>query len=170
MSRFTLVRLVACVVPLFLVGCAQQSQVAQVAATGVDPIRISYSVGPCAGTCPEYQVAVEANGATYFNGVRHTRIKGTQQINNKEAIFAAAQSRLAAWKPEMGVTRSTLDCEPRVADLPQYTVIWTNAAFEQSVLEHDTGCHSDSGRQLTETLESLDALLGVAPWARAALQ
>lgn len=170
MSRFAKIGLVICVVPLFLAGCAQQSPVAQVAATGGDPIRISYSVGPCAGTCPVYQVAVEASGATYFNGERHTRISGAQKINNKAAVFTAVQSRLAQWKPDTGVTQPPLDCEPRAADLPQYTVIWTNAAYEQSVLEHDTGCHSDTGRQLTQTLESLDVLLGVAPWARTSLQ
>ena len=110
MSRFAIVRLFVCAVPLFLLGCAQQSQVA---ATGGDPIRISYSVGPCYGTCPVYQVAIEANGATFFNGERHTSVE---------------------------------------------------------VLEHDTGCHSEAGRQLTETLRSLDSLVGVAPWVRSPAQ
>jgi hypothetical protein len=166
-SRFAVVRLFVCAVPLFLLGCAQQSQVA---ATGGDPIRISYSVGPCYGTCPVYQVAIEANGATFFNGERHTRVEGTQQISNNAATFQATLSRLAPWKPEMGTTQATTDCEPRATDQQNYTVIWTNAAFEQAVLEHDTGCHSEAVRQLTETLRSLDSLVGVAPWVRSPAQ
>lgn len=163
MSRFTLPRLVACVFPLMMVGCAQHPQ----APDSPDPVRISYSVGPCYGTCPVYQVAVEADGATYFNGERHTLVEGTRQRSNQASVFQTVRSNLARYQPDMGVTQSTRDCDPRATDMPQYTVVWTTAAFEQAVLEHDAGCHSDSGRELTESLRSLDGLLGVDIWVRA---
>lgn len=162
MSRFTLPRAVACVFPLLMVGCAQHSQVPG----SPDPIRISYSVGPCYGTCPVYQVAVEADGSTYFNGERHTLVAGTQERKNRARVFRQVRSTLADYQPAMGVTQGTEDCTPRVTDLPQYTVIWTNASYEQAVLEHNTGCHSDRGRELTQTLRSLDGLLGVDAWVR----
>ena len=64
----------------------------------------------------------------------------------------------------MGTTQQTLDCEPRATDLPQYTVTWINQQGEQAVLEHDTGCRSESARELTETLRGLSIELGIQGW------
>lgn len=165
MSRFVLYRLAACVIPLVMLGCAQQPEAPTPSA---DPFRISYTVGPCYGTCPVYQVAVQADGYTYFNGERHTQVEGPRQRKNQTGAFQAVEARLAEWQPAMGVTQSTQDCEPRATDLPQYAVIWTNQAGEKAVLEHDTGCHSDNARELTAALKSLDGLLGVDAWVREA--
>ncbi|WP_022964544.1 DUF6438 domain-containing protein [Halopseudomonas pelagia] len=161
MSRSTLFRLVACVVPLLIVGCAQQPEVP---VRSAEPFRISYTVGPCYGTCPVYQVAVQADGFTYFNGERHTLIEGPRQRKNQTGVFQTVQARLAEWQPAIGVTQATQDCEPRATDLPEYAVIWTNAAGDKAVLEHDTGCRSENARQLTDALKSLDGLLGVDAW------
>lgn len=165
MKRFSVRHLVVGVLPMLILGCAQQSQVPDVTE---EPVRISYSVGPCYGTCPVYQVAVEADGSTFFNGERHTQVDGPRQLSNQADTFLAVQSRLEQWRPAMGVTRETADCDARASDLPRYTVIWTSESFSQAVLEHDTGCRGDSPGQLTETLKSLDVLLGVDAWVGSA--
>lgn len=165
MSRFVLFRLVVAVIPLLVLGCAQQPGVP---ARSAEPMRISYSVGPCSGTCAVYQVAVEDDGSTYFYGERHTHVEGPRQRNNQAAMFKAVQTRLAEWQPAMGVTESNQDCQKLATDLPEYAVIWTNKAGEKAVLEHDTGCRSDEARLLTDALKSLDGLLGVDAWVRAA--
>lgn len=161
MSRFTLFPALACAVPLLLMGCAQQPEMP---VRSAEPFRISYSVGPCYGSCPVYQVAVQTDGSTYFNGESHTQAEGPQRRQNQAAVYQAVQARLAAWQPEMGTTQSTQDCEPRASDQPEYAVIWTSEGGQQAVLEHDTGCRSENARQLTETLKSLDSLLGVDAW------
>lgn len=151
-----------------MLGCAQQQQQQQQqpasAASRENPaeiFRISYSVGPCNGQCPVYQVAVEADGSTYFNGDLYTQVEGQRRLSNQALVFQRVQSRLAALQPVMGATSMTVDCEPRATDLPLYTVVWTSEQFEKAALEHDTGCHSAQGRVVTDTLKSLDALLGV---------
>lgn len=167
LKRFSINPLAVCVLPLLLVGCAQQTQVP---AVSEEPVRISYSVGPCYGTCPVYQVAIEADGSTFFNGERHALVKGPRQRSNGAEVFQTVESRLAQWRPAMGTSRETTDCDALASDLPRYTVIWTSESFQQAVLEHDTGCRGDMPGQLTETLKSLDGLLGVDAWVVPASQ
>lgn len=158
-------RALAFALPILLVGCAQQPKAPEPSAA---PFRISYTVGPCYGTCPVYQVAVQADGFTYFNGEQHTVVEGPRQRKNETDAFQTVLSRLAQWQPAMGETLATPDCGPRATDLPQYAVIWTTQAGQKAVLEHDTGCRSDSAQELTTALKGLDGVLGVDAWVREA--
>ncbi|MDN7131131.1 DUF6438 domain-containing protein [Halomonas sp. MC140] len=160
--RFPKTCLAATALAFLMSGCAQHQ-----AASSPDALaEIRYQVGPCYGTCPVYSVAVEADGTTRFTGERHTAIEGERTQGGDSAMFNALQKRLAPWQPDMGATQQTLDCELRATDLPQYTVTWINDEGEQAVLEHDTGCHSDSGRELTNTLRSLNKELNIEQWVQ----
>ncbi|CAM3668976.1 MULTISPECIES: DUF6438 domain-containing protein [Halomonas] len=160
--RVPTICLAATALALLMSGCAQH----QPASSSDTLAEIRYQVGPCYGTCPVYSVAVEADGTTRFTGERHTATEGERTLAGDATTFSALQTRLASWQPNMGTTQQTLDCEPRATDLPQYTVTWINGEGEQAVLEHDTGCHSDSGRELTNTLRSLNKELNIEQWVQ----
>lgn len=147
---------------LLMAGCAQQ----QAETNTSDLSEIRYEVGPCYGTCPVYSVEVAADGTTRFVGERHTALEGERTQQGNATTFSSLQERLATWQPAMGTTQQTLDCEPRATDLPQYTVTWIDLQGEQAVLEHDTGCRSESARELTETLQSLSSQLGIQAWVQ----
>lgn len=158
--RFPTTYLAVSTLAFVVAGCAQHSSMTSTN----DLTEIRYEVGPCYGTCPVYSVAVEADGTTHFTGERHTAVEGERDQAGDAATFRSLQERLAVMQPEPGTTQETLDCEPRATDLPHYTVTWINQDGAQAVLEHDTGCHSESGRQRTEILRSLSAELGIEKW------
>ena len=160
--RFSITCLMVSTLALMTAGCAQHT-----ATTSENSLaEIRYEVGPCYGTCPVYRVAVEADGTTRYIGERHTAVEGERTQAGNATVFRSLQERLAAMQPDMGTTQQTLDCEPRATDLPHYTVTWLNQDGEQAVLEHDTGCHSENGRERTETLRSLNAELGIENWVQ----
>ncbi|MCH4811719.1 DUF6438 domain-containing protein [Vreelandella neptunia] len=147
---------------LMMTGCAQQ----HTTTSANDLAEIRYEVGPCYGTCPVYSVEVKADGTTRYMGERHTAVEGERMQSGSATAFLSLQERLAPIQPDMGTTQQPLDCEPRATDLPHYTVTWVNQNGEQAVLEHDTGCHSESGRERTEILRSLSAELGIENWVQ----
>nr|WP_298964801.1 DUF6438 domain-containing protein [uncultured Halomonas sp.] len=160
--RFPTTCLAITALAFMITGCAQHASTA----SSNDLAEIRYEVGPCYGTCPVYSVAVEADGTTHYTGERHTAVAGERTQAGDAATFRSLQQRLATMQPEMGTTQQSLDCEPRATDLPHYTVTWVNQGGEQAVLEHDTGCHSENGRERTETLGSLNAELGIEHWVQ----
>ena len=147
---------------LMVAGCAQHASTTN----ANDLTEIRYEVGPCYGTCPVYSVAVEADGTTRYTGERHTAVEGERVQAGDAATFRSLQKRLAAMQPEMATTQQTLDCEPLATDLPNFTVTWVNQDGAQAVLEHDTGCHSENGRERTDILKSLNAELGIEHWVQ----
>lgn len=160
--RFPITYLTVSTLALMTAGCAQHPDTTSENSLA----EIRYEVGPCYGTCPVYSVAVEADGTTRFTGERHTAVEGERVQAGDAATFRSLQERLAAMQPDMETTQQTLDCEPRATDLPNYTVTWINLDGAQAVLEHDTGCHSENGRERTEILKSLNAELGIENWVQ----
>ncbi|MFT3998073.1 MAG: DUF6438 domain-containing protein [Asticcacaulis sp.] len=134
-----------------------------------DPVRpaevISYSVGPCFGFCPVYQVKVLPDGEVTFTGERHTAVLGEQRRGGKPSAYAATAKALAAYRPATGETSET-QCEQRISDLQHYRIVWTSPEGVETVLMHDKGCRSPKNDALNKVLEDLPGTLGIADWAK----
>ena len=126
---------------------------------------ISYSVGPCFGFCPVYNVSVTPDGLVRFEGERHTATLGQQEKAGGAGAYRAISSTLAAYRPADGTTADT-ECESRVSDMQHYRIVWTAADGTETVLQHDKGCRSAKNDQLNKALEALPAKLGIAAWAK----
>ncbi|KAA0018231.1 hypothetical protein F0A16_10955 [Salinicola corii] len=147
-------------------GCTQQSARPTVGSTDLEPrvTDIQYRAGPCHGTCPVYSVDIGADGSTRFTGEQFTTVEGERVRTNDPERFALVRERLSSWQPAMGTTLDTPDCGPKVTDLSHYVVTWTTDDGEEATLKHDSGCRSESARQLTEVLRSVPQALGIEAW------
>jgi NAD-dependent dihydropyrimidine dehydrogenase PreA subunit len=153
-------------VALLIAGCSQQrtlsgSEPSQGDSTVTD---IHYQVGPCHGMCPVYSVDLNEDGTTRFHGEQFTALEGERVRVNDPERFARIEEQLSAWQPPMGTTIDTPDCGPRATDLSHYTVTWTNRDGEKATLKHDSGCHSEDARRLTEVLRGVPQTVGIEAW------
>jgi len=152
-------------------GCTQQRALPANAPADREAARseaavtdIHYQVGPCHGMCPVYRVDIHEDGSTRFTGEQFTAVDGERVRANEPQRFALVMERLSSWQPAMGTTVDTPDCGPRATDLSHYTVTWTNRDGRKATLKHDSGCHSEDARRLTEQLRSLPQALGIEAW------
>lgn len=58
--------------------------------------RISVTVGPCNGVCPEYSLSVDENGTAAFLGKRNTVIQGGRSVSLSAQNFAALKTAIIA--------------------------------------------------------------------------
>lgn len=126
---------------------------------------ISYSVGPCFGFCPVYNVTVRPDGHVTYVGERHTAVLGQQERDGGAGTYRTVASELAAYRPADGATEQTT-CEAQASDMQNYRIVWTAADGTETVLTHDRGCRSARNEQLNKTMESLPGKLGIAEWAK----
>ena len=133
-----------------------------------DSVAITIAQGPCFGACPVYSATLDKAGAVRFEGKRFTAMSGVQTASRPPESFAAFRDFVAPYKPARGTTAETQDCEPRATDHPAITVTWAAADGTQTVLRHDTGCHSESGRATTEALRQAPEWLGITEWVKRA--
>ncbi len=145
-------------------GCASLSESGAAAGTQTRET-IGYSVGPCFGFCPVYEVVVNPTGHVTYTGARHTAVTGPKEGEAGAGGYNAAAMALAAFRPADGTTAQT-QCEQRRTDQQHYIITWTKPDGTKTVLEHDRGCISPSNDKLNKALDSLPAKLGIADWAR----
>ncbi len=130
---------------------------------GAETIR--YSVGPCFGFCPVYNVAVTPDGHVAFEGERHTATLGKHEKDGGAQAYRIMSNALAAYRPATGTTADT-ECESRMSDQQHYRIVWTAVDGTETVLQHDKGCRSAKNDALNKTMENLPAKLGIADWAK----
>lgn len=166
MTRQTACCLAMAWVALLIAGCTQQRTLSGSEPTAnASPVtEIRYQVGPCHGMCPVYSVGLSEDGTTRFHGEQFTALEGERVRVSDPGRFALVKRQLSSWQPAMGTTIDTPDCGPRATDLSHYTVTWTNSEGEQAVLNHDSGCHSEDARRLTEVLRSVPKTVGIEAW------
>jgi hypothetical protein len=126
---------------------------------------ISYSVGPCFGFCPVYNVTVTPDGHVAFEGERHTATLGRQETDGGAKAYKTISATLTAYRPATGTTADT-QCESRMSDQQHYRITWTAADGTQTVLQHDKGCRSAKNDALNKALETLPSKLGIADWVK----
>jgi hypothetical protein len=126
---------------------------------------ISYSVGPCFGFCPVYNVSVTPDGHVRFEGERHTATLGQQDKDGGAQAYRTISSTLASYRPASGITADT-QCDSRMSDQQHYRIVWTAADGTQTALQHDKGCRSAQNDALNKALDLLPSKLGIADWAK----
>lgn len=152
---------------LALAGCAATGGPAGPAAPPADDtVAITIGQGPCFGACPVYAATLQKSGALSFEGRRFTAATGPQAATRPPESFAAFRDYVAPYKPARGTTADTPDCGPRATDHPTITVTWAAADGAQTVLNHYTGCHSESARATTEALRQAPEWLGITEWVK----
>jgi hypothetical protein len=126
---------------------------------------IGYSVGPCFGFCPVYEVEVTPAGHVAYSGTRNTAVIGTKAREAGTRGYRAIASVLAGYRPAEGTTAET-QCEQRRTDQQHYVITWTKADGTKTVLQHDKGCMSQKNEALNHALDALPAKLGIADWTQ----
>lgn len=127
--------------------------------------RITYSVGPCHGTCPVYTVTSESSGEVWFEGERFTKVAGRSPVNDP-ALFRKLRERLAPLRPA-GKERaiSSTNCTLYATDQQTVTIRWKDRGAVQT-FNFDLGCHDERylpARRLIEQARQdmpIDGLVG----------
>lgn len=126
---------------------------------------IHYTVGPCMGYCPVYNVMVTPSGMVSFNGERHTATLGMRLRSIKTSEYLSVLSELAPHRPASG-THTETECKTRASDLPHHRITWTGADGRMTTLEHYQGCRSPANDALSSVLDGLPGKLGIGELAR----
>lgn len=86
---------------------------------------ITYTTGPCFGSCPVYSVVVPPSGAARFTGTRFTAVIGERAVTVTPAQAQAFAARLLPLVPASGVTRyqpGEANCPNAPTDMPSVQV------------------------------------------------
>lgn len=146
---------------LALAACATSTSPATPNPPG--PIQtVTYSTGPCFGTCPIYTVTVDlASGSIAWHGERFVAVPGDRQKIDKAAVVAFL-NRLQKWR-SVGerLLNGAPGCASMTTDMPTVDVSWDGIAGHAH-LAFNYGCDMEKNRALAEDLRSAPTLLPLA--------
>lgn len=110
---------------------------------------ITLSEGPCATTCPVYDMTLHADGAYQLNGVAFVKETGLSEGNLGVEAFALASKALEDsdfWRaPPVQTAKTTANCHP---DAPTAQVTWRTEEGKEKTLIFNAGCEVDKSRQM----------------------
>lgn len=127
------------------------------------PASITYSTGPCFGTCPVYSVTVRSDGTGVFTGERFTAVTGARDFTLAPGRFAAFADMLAAHRPERSedVAQGHPRCPIAATDHSTVSVTWNDAEGPDS-LSYYFGCRGPALGALAEALREAPGMLPIA--------
>lgn len=124
---------------------------------------ISYSAGPCFGTCPMYTVSIRPDGSGTFEGRRFTAVTGTRSFRATPAQYRAFAAHLAPLRPAEGAVRLSGEaCASQATDLPSAEVTWFSQIGNSQSYYLDFGCDMERNRAARDRLQAAPALLPIA--------
>lgn len=124
---------------------------------------ISYTTGPCFGTCPMYTVNIRPDGSGTFEGRRFTAVTGTRAFRATPAQYRAFAAHLAPLRPAEGVVRLSGEaCASQATDLPSAEVTWFSQIGNSQGYYLDFGCDMERNRAARDRLQAAPALLPIA--------
>jgi len=130
------------------------SEVGVIQAQTDDPV-ISLSEGPCAITCPVYDMTLHPNGTYILNSVKFVRGEGVSEGNVGRASWTAAEQALndaGFWTLEPEQTMETLPrCQP---DAPTAKITWRTTEGKEKTVTYDAGCGVHKMQQLVGALRN----------------
>lgn len=140
-------------------GCATVPD----APVAIESDAISYTAGPCFGTCPMYTVSIRPDGSGTFEGRRFTAVTGTRSFQATPAQYRAFAAHLAPLRPAEGAVRlSGAACASQATDLPSAEVTWFSQIGNSQSYYLDFGCDRERNRAARERLEAAPDLLPIA--------
>ncbi|WP_281253379.1 DUF6438 domain-containing protein [Sphingomonas guangdongensis] len=122
---------------------------------------MTYSTGPCFGSCPVYSVTVSPSGAARFTGIRFTAAVGEHTLSMTPAQAQAFAARLLPLLPASGVTRyqpGEANCPGAPTDMPSVQVRVNGA---ERGIDFYYGCARDNPR-VADALRAAPDLLPLA--------
>lgn len=124
---------------------------------------ISYTTGPCYGTCPVYTVTIRPDGTGTFAGERFTAVTGTRAFRATADDYRRFAALLAPFRPdgERRVEMGSPDCGPAPTDMPSVDVSWTQASGGAGHLHFYYGCRVGNAA-MAEALKQAPAMLPIA--------
>lgn len=119
-----------------------------------DPV-ISLSEGPCAITCPVYDMTLHPNGTYILNSVKFVRGEGVSEGNLGRASWTAAEQALkdaGFWTLETEQTMETMShCQP---DAPTVKITWRTSEGKEKTVTYYAGCGVQKMQQLVGALRN----------------
>lgn len=126
----------ACVFALGLCACVQAGDVG-----APQTERISFSVEPCFGFCPDFSLSVDADGRGTYEGENFVAARGSHSFSASPAEFAAFRDRLAPFRPVDNVEYGYDNCDAAVmSDMPSVNVTWHESDGSSTTLNWYMGC------------------------------
>lgn len=121
---------------------------------------ISYTTGPCFGTCPMYTISIRPDGSGTFEGRRFTAVTGTRAFQATPEQYRAFAAHLAPLRPAEGAVRLSGEaCESQATDLPSAEVTWFSQIGNSQSYYLDFGCDRERHQAARERLQAAPALL-----------
>ena len=123
--------------------------------------RISVSVGPCNGVCPEYSLSVDENGTAAFLGKRNTVIRGGRSATLSAKNFTALKAAIAAANIATLQSDYTLEANCPMKNSGQSELHWQiEVSGVSKEIRQNLGCASapDANGASTRLPPQLDTL------------
>ena len=110
--------------------------------------RISVSVGPCNGVCPEYSLSVDENGIAAFLGKRNTVIQGGRSASLSAKNFATLKTAIAAANIAALQSDYTLEANCPMKNRGQSELYWQiEVSGVRKDIRQNLGCASAPNAQ-----------------------
>lgn len=123
---------------------------------------ISLTVGPCYGPCPIYDLVIASDGSVRF---RDRDYQGPRRLKRRDVgaeRYQAVAEALAPYRPPNRLP----ECLISSTDAQEYTIVWTSPSGGSETLPHYSGDTCPESEELTQVLQTVPALAGVADWLR----
>ena len=102
---------------------------------------IDYSLGPCFGFCPSFELSVTPEGAGTYEGQAFVAKQGEAHFTASDAEYRAFARRIAPFRPARSVSYGYDNCDGPVAtDSPSVTITWRDPGEEPVTLNWYMGC------------------------------
>ena len=132
---------------LLLTACATTPTAPDNSAT------IDYTVTPCFGFCPSFELSVTAEGDGTYEGQAFVARRGEASFMASDAEYQAFARRLAPYRPKESVSYGHDNCDGPVAtDSPSVKITWRDPGEQPVTLYWYMGCRQPG---LTENSEAL---------------
>jgi hypothetical protein len=120
-----------------------------------DDPAITLSEGPCAITCPVYDMTIHPNGTYVLNSVRFVRGEGVSEGNVGRASYEEAEKALkdaGFWTLKTDQTMETMpSCHP---DAPTTKITWRTTEGREKTVTYYAGCGVAKMQQLVGALRN----------------
>ena len=137
------------------------------------PTAISYSHAGCYGSCPSFEIQVDATGRGKFEGRAYTAVHGKREFHVTPQQFKAFADALQGARrlaQPFDKTKNVFEqinakfvCPPSASystDAPGVFIMWSETGGDV-FYNVDYGCDADSNKRLYDSLDEAPNALGV---------
>ncbi|MDE1466719.1 DUF6438 domain-containing protein [Aurantiacibacter sp. D1-12] len=132
-----------------LSACMQDGAVTEPAsdapATSETPIasgeRIAFSLEPCFGFCPDFELEIDGSGRGTYDGQNFVLQRGRHDFSASAEEVAAFAERLAPFRPAQDTSYGYDNCDvPVYTDAPSVRITWFGEDGNRTELNWYLGC------------------------------